>query len=354
MSLFRDTLSGLKGYVPSPSRPGHRLHLNESPGDLPASFKREVAERIAALDWSRYPESTHLLREELARQDGWLPEGVLVGNGSNEFLQVLTLATLSPGDAVVLAAPSFSLYATQAKAAGARIVEVPLRARVDEPFRFDVDAFIRAANEHEAKLVVIISPNNPTGSTVSAAELKRLHDSTGALVAVDEAYRHFADQDMAPLLRDCERLLLMRTFSKSYAAAALRLGWVLASPEICDALAKVLMPYNLGAVSCELARALVSRPDLVSERVHSVVEERARLAAALGTIPSLRVETGGANFVVIEHASKPASAIASALAERGVLVRDLGGYAGCSRCLRISVGTREANDAAIAALREVA
>lgn len=354
MSLFRDTLDTLQGYVPSASRPGHRLHLNESARDLPADFKREVAQRIAELDWSRYPEATNLLRAELAKQDGWVPEGVLVGNGSNEFLQVLTITTLAPGDAVVLANPCFSLYATQAQAAGAKVVEVPLRQAEDTPFAFDTDAFIRAANEHQAKLVVIISPNNPTGTTMSADELRRLHDSTTGLVAVDEAYRHFAEQELVPLLRECPRLILMRTFSKSYAAAALRLGWVLASPEICDTLSKVLMPYNLGAVSCEIARALVARPDLVEARIASVVAERARLAEGLASIPGLRVEVGGANFVLIEHPTKPASELASVLADRGVLVRDLGGYPGCGRCLRISVGAPEANDAVLKLLREVA
>lgn len=354
MSLFRKTLDSLKGYVPSPSQPGLRLHLNESARDLPADFKHEVARRIAELDWSCYPEATHLLRQELALQDGWVPDGVLVGNGSNEFLQVLTITTLSPGDAVVLAAPCFSLYATQAQAAGARVVEVPLRAAQDTAFTFDTDAFIRAANEHAAKLVVIISPNNPTGTTMSAAELRRLHDSTTALIAVDEAYRHFAEQELVPLLRDCPRLVLMRTFSKSYAAAALRLGWVLASPEICDTLSKVLMPYNLGAVSCEIARALVARPDFVEARVNEVVSERARLASLLETIPGLRVETGGANFVLVEHPSKPAAGLAASLSERGLLVRALGGYPGCERCLRITVGSPAANDAVVAALREVA
>lgn len=354
MSLFRPTLDALEGYVPSPSKPGLRLHLNESARDLPVEFKQEVAARVAALDWSRYPEATNELRKELARQDGWVPEGVLVGNGSNEFLQVLTITTLAPGDTVVIAKPSFSVYATQAQAAGANIVEVPLRNKPDAPFAFDIDAFIEAANAHAAKLVVVISPNNPTGSVVTEADLRKLHDSTQALIAVDEAYRHFTEQEFVPLLRDCERLILMRTFSKSYAAAAIRLGWVLAAPEVCDTISKVLMPYNLSAVSCEIARALVARPDLVEKRIREVVEERARLASELATIPGLRVEAEGANFVLVEHPTLLGRDIAKGLEARGILIRDLGGYPGCERCVRISIGAREANDAVVRALREVA
>lgn len=354
MSLFRNTLDTLEGYVPSPSKPGRRLHLNEAARDLPADFKQEVAERIARIDWSRYPEATNSLREELAAQDGWVANGVLVGNGSNEFLQVLSITTLSPGDSLVIAQPSFSVYATQAQAAGANVVEVPLRKGHDTAFAFDIDAFIEAANTHAAKLVVIISPNNPTGTTVSAAELRRLHDSTTALIAVDEAYRHFTDQELVPLLRECPRLILMRTFSKSYAAGGIRLGWVLASPEMCETISKVLMPYNLSVVSCEIARSLVARPDLVKARVEEVKSERARLMSAFKSLPRLRVEESGANFILLEHESKSATALTKAFAERGILIRDLSGYAGCERCIRISIGSPEDNDAVISVLREVA
>jgi histidinol-phosphate aminotransferase len=353
MSLLRPTLAPLKAYVPTPPQPGHRLHLNESPEDLPADLKAAAVERLLALDWSRYPEEAELLAEDLARADGWRADGVMLGNGSNELLQLLVIAALAPGDAIVVAAPSFSLYATQAKAAGAKLVEVPMRASAGEPFRFDVDRLAEAARESRARLVLVATPNNPTGTLLSSDEVKRLHDGTDCVVAIDEAYRHFADQDLAPLLASSERLVLLRTFSKSFAAAALRLGYLLASPELCHELRKLQMPYNLGAASAALARELLRRPELVRDRVAQVVSERARMSERLATIPSLRVEPGGANFVVIEHATKTASSLASALAARGVLVRDLGGYAGCERCVRISVGSPAANDAVLAALAEV-
>lgn len=354
MSLLRPTLAPLKAYVPTPPRPGHRLHLNESPEDLPEFVKRAATERLLAIDWSRYPEEAHLLAAELATRDGWTADGVLLGNGSNEILQLVVFATLAPGDAVVLAAPSFSLYTTQAKAAGARVVEVPLRAREGEPFRFDVPRLIAAANESKAKLLLVTTPNNPTGTLLSVDEVRALHDGTDCLVAVDEAYRDFAGQDCAPLLASCPRLVLMRTFSKSFAAAALRLGYALSSAEITRELTKLQMPYNLGALGGAVARELLRHPAVMQERVASVVAERARMERAFAAIPRLRVEPGGANFVVVEHVERPAAQFAAELSERGILVRDLTGYAGCGRCLRITVGLPAGNDAIIAALQELA
>ena len=351
MSLFRSTLESVRAYVPTPSQPGHRLHLNESPADLPPEVKASAVERLLAIDWSRYPEETEQLTAALAQADGWRADGVLVGNGSNELLQTTMLAALTPGDAIVLAAPSFSLYATQARVAGARLVEVPLRSSPGEPFRFDVDRFIDAARD--ARLVLIATPNNPTGTPLSLEDVRRLHDRTRCLVVVDEAYRHFGKQDLAPLLADCERLMLLRTFSKSYAAAGLRLGYALASPAICVELRKVMMPYNAGVIGTALALELLRRPALVEERTAFVIRERDRIASELTKMPRLRVEHSVANFVVIEHEVRLASELSRELARRGVLVRDLTSYAGCERCLRVSVGAIESNDALISAMREL-
>lgn len=353
-SLLRKTLDPLVAYVPTPPQPGHRLHLNESPEDLPEAVKNAAVERIRALDWSRYPEETELLASELSEIAGWPAEGILLGNGSNELLQALVFATLEPGDSIVLAAPSFSLYETQARAAGARVVEVPLRDGEDRPFRFDIDAFVEAAQRSNARLTLLASPNNPTGTPLTADEVKALHDGVPGLLVIDEAYREFHDQDFAPLLASCERLVLLRTFSKAFAAAALRMGWALAAPDLCTGLRKLMMPYNFGAVSCAIARELLRHRDVTAERIAHVVSERERVYAELSKLPNLRLEHSVANYVVFEHATRSGSELASELAQRGVLIRDLSSYDGCGRCVRVSMGTSEANDAFLAAMREVA
>ncbi|HET9754238.1 MAG TPA: aminotransferase class I/II-fold pyridoxal phosphate-dependent enzyme, partial [Myxococcales bacterium] len=163
--FVRSTVRPLVAYGPPRDPARVPLHLNESPSDLPPELKRELAAQFEALDWSKYPISEGArLAADLARVYGVDPAGVLVGNGSNELLQLLLFACVEPGATVVVVAPSFSLYALQAKALGARVVELPLRAASGE-FRFPVPELVEAAQD--AQLVLLASPNNPTGTALS-------------------------------------------------------------------------------------------------------------------------------------------------------------------------------------------
>jgi histidinol-phosphate aminotransferase len=347
-SFVRATVRPLAAYGPPRDPAAVPLHLNESPTDLPPELKRELCARIERSDWSKYPITEGArLAEDLARAWALDPAGVLVGNGSNELLQLLLFACLDPGDAVVVVAPSFSLYSLQAAALGARIVEVPLRA--GRSFGFRIDDILRAAREANAKLVLLGSPNNPTGTTMSREEALRLAQEAPGLVGIDEAYRDFCGQDFAPLLRDAPRLVLFRTFSKALAAASLRCGALLAAPSLCAELRKVQLPYNLSAITCLAARTLIARPELVRERVELVVRERERLAAALRTL-GCTVHPSGANFLLFEQDTRPASELHKALFARGVLIRNVSTARDLSRALRVSVGPKSANDAFLQAL----
>lgn len=349
-SFVRSTVRPLAAYGPPRDPAAVPLHLNESPTDLPEQLKAELAARIAASDWSKYPITDGTkLAQDLARTYGVDPAGVLVGNGSNELLQLMLFACLEPGDAVVVAAPSFSLYALQASALGARVVEVRLRTP-DGSFQFPADELIRAARENEAKLVLLGSPNNPTGTTVPATDAARLAREVPGLLGVDEAYRDFCGQDFSPLLAEHPRLVLFRTFSKALAAASLRCGALLGAPSLCAELRKVQLPYNLSALTCLVARALVARPDLVRERTHLVAQERERVAAGLRAA-GCTVHPSGANFLLFEQDRRPANELHKALFARGVLIRNVSAARDLSHALRVSIGAPAANDAFLAALR---
>ena len=348
-SFVRRTIRPLAAYGPPRDPAAVPLHLNESPTDLPAELKRELCDRIARSDWSKYPiTSGAQLAVVLARAYGVDPSGVLVGNGSNELLQLLLFACVEPGDAVVVAAPSFSLYSLQASALGAQVVEVALRS-ADGPFRFPVDELLRAAVQSNAKLVLLGSPNNPTGTTMSARDARRLADEAPGLVGIDEAYRDFCGQDFAPLLTDAPRLVLFRTFSKALAAASLRCGALLAAPALCVELRKVQLPYNLSAVTSLVAQALLAHPELVRERVKLVVSERERVAASLRSL-GCTVHASGANFLLFEQQKRPAAELHKALFARGVLIRNVSSARDLGRALRVSIGPPEANDAFLSAL----
>ena len=349
-SFVRRTVRPLSAYGPPRDPAAVPLHLNESPSDLPQDLKAELSERIARSDWSKYPiVDGARLADDLARVFRVDPAGVLVGNGSNELLQLTLLACVEPGDAVVVAAPSFSLYALQAAALGARIIEVPLRAK-DGAFRFPVDELVRTARESSAKLVMLGSPNNPTGTTLTSQDAARIAQEAPGLTGIDEAYRDFCQQDFAPLLAGAPRLLLFRTFSKALAAASLRCGALLAAPSLCAELRKVQLPYNLSAVTCLVARALIERPELVRQRAQLVADERERVAKALRDAGCI-VHASGANFLLFEQDRRPANDLHRALFARGVLIRNVSSARDLSRALRVSIGAPAANDAFLAALR---
>jgi len=346
-TFLRKTILPLAAYGPPRDPAAVPLHLNESPSDVPEDLKRELVERLFRLDWSKYPitDGARLARS-LAAAAGVDPAGAMVGNGSNELLQLLLLAALEGGDRVVVAAPSFALYALQAKALGASVVEVRLR-RSDGSFRFPVDEIARASRG--AKLVLLGSPNNPTGTTLSAGDADRLASSCEGLLGIDEAYRDFCGQDFAPLLARHPRLVLFRTFSKALAAASLRCGSLFAAPSLCAELRKVQLPYNLSAPACLIAGELLAHPDLVAERARLVAMERERVSAGLqerGCTP----HPSGANFILFEQEARPARELHQALFRRGVLIRDVSSAPDLGKALRVSIGAPAANDAFLAAL----
>jgi len=346
-SFVRATVRPLAAYGPPRDPARVALHLNESPTDLPPELKRELADKLAAMDWSKYPITEGArLAADIAQVYGLDPAAVLVGNGSNELLQLLLIACIEPGDTVVVAAPSFALYSLQAAALGARVLEVPLRSGGE--FRFPVRELIAAAAS--AKLVLLGSPNNPTGTTLSPEDAARLAAEVPCLLGIDEAYRDFCGQDFAPLLAAHPRLVLFRTFSKAMAAASLRAGCMLAAPALCAELRKIQLPYNLSAPTSLVARELLKRPRLVAERAALVAGERQRVAAALREL-GIAVHPSGANFLLFEQTRLAPGELHAALFRRGVLIRNVSSARDLKACLRVSIGAPAANDAFLEALR---
>jgi histidinol-phosphate aminotransferase len=343
VDFVRSTIRPLAAYGPPRDPAAVPLHLNEAPYDLPQPLKDSLAQKLARTDWSKYPivDGAHLAAS-LAKSYSLEKEQVLVGNGSNELLQLLLFATLEPNDKVVIAAPTFSLYELQARALGARVTKVPLR--VGDEYRFPLQQLVDEAQD--AKLVLLGSPNNPTGTTLSFEDAALLAATVPGLLGIDEAYRDFGGQDFAPLLRLHPRLVLFRTFSKAMAAASLRVGCMLGAGTLCAELHKIQLPYNLSAPSCLIAEELLQRPELVAERASLIVRERERVASELRRL-GMRVHPSGANFLLFEQEKIVARELHAALFRRGVLIRDFA----VQNALRVSIGSPEKNDAFLEAMR---
>jgi histidinol-phosphate aminotransferase len=322
-----------------------KLDQNENPYELPQEFKEEVARRVVARPWGRYPEFVpSAMTQTLAKHTGWTPDGILVGNGSNELLQAALLVTLGQGRTVAIPQPTFTLYKLQSTILQATVVTVPLRPA---DLAYDVDALGKAAET--ADVTVICSPNNPTGTMLPDGALQHILEKAKGIVLLDEAYHEFSGQTALGLLANNPNLVITRTFSKALSMAGMRFGYMLAHPEIAREIHKAKLPYNVNIFTLTAAQLAIERGDLMSTAIQSLISERQRLVAELRKRMGVRTFDSAANFILIRTA-KIGRDLFNELYAQGVLVRDVSNYPMLERVLRVTVGTPEQNNRFLAAL----
>jgi histidinol-phosphate aminotransferase len=324
-----------------------KINQNENPWDLPESVKRKVLEKALVRPWSRYPDfDPRELTAALAAFAGWKEDGVLAGNGSNELIEALLLVTVASGTKVVIPEPTFTLYALLTGILGGEAVRVPLT----EDLGYDVGALVQARRESEAAVTIVCSPNNPTGTGLTRADIGRLCRAGDGLVVVDEAYHEFSGETAVPLLEEHPNLLIFRTFSKAMALAGLRVGYLMTSPEIAREVNKARLPYNLNFFTQSAALAALEEGEVLGDMVRRLIDERERILEVLADVPGVRAWPSQANFFLLEILEGSPKGVFEGLYRRGVLVRDVTSYPMLSRHLRISVGTPEENEAFLHAL----
>jgi len=324
-----------------------KINQNENPFDLPESVKQKVVAAALERPWSRYPDfdPTELL-ERLASFAGWRADGVLAGNGSNELIQALLLVTVGAGSRVVIPEPTFTLYALLTKILGGVVVPVSLAADL----QYDAAELRRVRRDSEAPLTIVCSPNNPTGGSLPAAEIAAMCDEHDGLVVVDEAYHEFSRKSVVPLLRDHPNLIVLRTFSKAMSMAGLRVGYLMASPELVREINKARLPYNLNVLSQTAAIAALDDWPELQKTVDRLIAARETMLGKLRAVPGVKAHPSDANFILLELLDAAPKPVFEAIYEQGVLVRDVSGYPRLGRCLRVSVGSEEENAAFLDAL----
>jgi histidinol-phosphate aminotransferase len=343
----KPAVRALKAYTLAARQAPIKINQNENPFELPDSMKRRVLERALARPWGRYPEfDPRELTAALARLAGWRADGVLAGNGSNELIEALLLVTVGAGTRVVIPEPTFTLYALLVSILGGEAVRVSLGPDLD----YDVEALSTARRHREAALTVVCSPNNPTGGVLAREDVARLCTEGDGLVVIDEAYHEFSGESVVPLLAVHPNLVVLRTFSKAMSLAGLRIGYLLASPEIVREVDKARLPYNINFFSQMAALAALEEPEALRANVAHLVRLRDELFAELRRLPGLRVHPSRANFILVELDRDPRPVFESLYAD-GVLVRDVSSYPRLGRCLRVSVGTERENAALLDGLR---
>ncbi len=357
---FRRSIRSLEAY--RVARPPHRVKLdqNESPVELPAAVRRRILAALAKKRWSRYPDfpPEHLARKIAERER--VPAGsVLVGHGSNELLYAAALATLEMGSVMILPTPSYGVAHLAARLAGGRALGVPL----DDDFAYSPERIVAAARREKARLLFLPSPNNPTGSLLSKADVRTIAESVRSLVIVDEAYRDFAQVRLAPLLARHRNLVLLRTFSKAFRLAGLRIGYLLGDEEALLRIERAKPPHSVDVFSQVAAEIALDEEPRIRKGVLAIVRERERIAATLRPLESVRVYPSEANFLLVRVPD--GERVFRRLLSAGVLVRFVGLRAAARgsprgipidprlrNCLRVTVGTRAENDRFLAAFRE--
>jgi histidinol-phosphate aminotransferase len=354
MIRIRAALAAMPEYVPGRSAESVaakyalgdviKLASNEAPFPPLPSALAAIAD--AASGVNRYPDdATVALREQLAKHYGVVPEQVLLGNGSVELCRMALAATCDPGDEVVFGRPSFEAYPILAMQVGAAMVQVPLTAA----HRYDLDAMVDAVTDR-TRLVFVCNPNNPTGTSVDRDTVERFlaRVPDDLLVVFDEAYREFVTApnyaDGLDFLEGHDNIAVLRTFSKAYGLAALRVGYAIAPEGVIDALRKMRVPFEVNALAQVAASASLAADEEMRARVDDVIRERTRLTDAMADL-GLPVVSSDANFLWL--ALPEQAAILGEYSERaGVVLRPFPGVG-----VRITVGTAEENDRLLKVLR---
>jgi histidinol-phosphate aminotransferase len=347
----RPDLVALTGYHSPQVDVEVRLNTNESPIPPPSEWMEALRGELGALDLRRYPDRQATeLRRALAESHGVRPDQIFCANGSNEVLQSLLLAYGGPGRRAAVFEPTYTLHRHIARITA---TEAVTGSRTDD-FALDLDEVARVA-ESDPVITFLCSPNNPTGRAEPLDVVRAVVDVAPGLVVVDEAYGQFAGSSALELVgadssgRGADRVVVVRTFSKTWSLAGLRLGYLVGAPEVVAACELVALPYHLDAVKQLAGRLALRYVAEMETRVAMIKEERGRMASALAGLP---VETwpSDANFILFRPTGKKAREVWDDLLAASVLVRDCSEGPGLLGCLRVTVGLPAENDRFLAAL----
>ena len=345
--LIRPDILALSAYHVADARGLVKLDAMENPYRLPAELAAELGERLRAAEINRYPDPrSPALKASLRRAFGIdARHEILLGNGSDELIQILAQAVARPGAALLAAEPSFVMYRMIAGFCNLRYVGVPLR----DDYSLDEAAMLAAIARERPALIFIAYPNNPTGNAFDRAVLERIIAAAPGLVVVDEAYHAFAGGlSCLDLIDRHANLLVMRTVSK-LGLAGLRLGYLVGAPAWLVELDKLRLPYNINVLTQTAAAFALDHIDVLSEQAAAIVAERSRVAAQLAALPGVSVTPSQANFILFRVAG--ASAVFDGLKARGVLIKCLhGAHPLLENGLRVTIGTPDENDRFLAAL----
>lgn len=356
-NLIRPDIRALKPYHVPDAEGFLKLDAMENPYQLPTELRAQLGERLAAVALNRYPVPSYReLKRRICARLG-VPHGfdVVLGNGSDELIAMISTACAKAGATVLAPLPGFVMYAMSAQFSGLEFIGVPLRSDMT----LDLPAMLAAIATHRPAITYLAYPNNPTGTLYDADAMEAIIHAVGqnGIVVVDEAYQPFAQASFMPRLPEFDNLVVMRTLSKQ-GLAGIRLGYMAASDALLTEFEKVRPPYNINVLTQAAAEFVLEHTDLLDAQAASLRQQRTLLAAALAAIPGVEVFPSSANFLLIRirGAGQSGDLVFADLLRRKVLVKNVGKmHILLADCLRVTVSTPEENaaflDAFSAAMR---
>ena len=341
MLNYRDGLASMPKYDTCELDWRIKVNANESNIGQPPLVEERILSRLSRVAFARYPnEEYNLLCEQIGETYGYRQETVIIGNGSSEIIEkVFHAFGGNKAHKIVYPTPSFSMYGIYAAAADAEGIAVPLR----DDFTLDVDAFIQTVNQNDASLAVICNPNNPTGGVLPLEAIEHIAAHISCAFLIDEAYVEFYGNTSLPLLKKYPHIMIARTFSKAYALASCRVGYMLAHRDVIAMVEKTYMPYHINVPSLVTADTVFQMRSEFEPQIQMICEERERIQEKYRQLNSVTVYPSHANFILIHYPH--ADALNKAFIKHGIGVRSFGKTTQLENMLRISIGRPDENDA---------
>ncbi len=326
-----------------------KLNQNENPFDLPADLKKELIEEFFKIHWNRYPEVLpNELILALSRALNIPAEGIIAANGSNELMYTILMAIVGRGTKVVIPSPTFFLYEKIVRVLEGEVINVPMKSDLS----FDAENIIATANKEKSSLIILNSPNSPTGQSMPVSDIEKILKETDSIVVVDEAYIEFSDKPSAvSFLQQFDKLIILRTFSKAFSLAGLRIGYLIAQPSLCNEIMKPKIPFTVNNLSQRVAVKLLGMKTLMNERILYIKKQKNELFAKLNQISEVSVFPSDTNFLIFKPKSD-AKVLFENLLSENVLIRDVSSYPMLHNTLRVNAGTEEENKAFLSALKK--
>jgi histidinol-phosphate aminotransferase len=347
-TLIRKEVLEQEGYRADFTSCHVKLDANENPFTVPPFLKENLFEEMKKVSLNRYPEPGALLiRKRFAEHYGVDEDMIMIGNGSDELIQILCSALVNSSSFVMVPVPTFVMYRIIALNTGHAVDEVPL----DASFDLDQDTMLERVSAKSPALIFLSYPNSPTGNCFNEGIIEAIIEVSTGIVVVDEAYGSFSGKTLLPLLKKYDNLVILKTLSK-VGLAAMRIGFLIGSPSLVHELDKVRLPYNINTLSQVAAGFYLNHIDIFLSQTTEVIVRREQLLKALRKIEGIHPYPSDANFIFFS-CDFDTDRVYRSLIQEGILIKNLNGPGILKNCMRVTVGNHEENEEFLKALRKI-